>query len=73
MGLVDKKNHAHKDHYSSLNANLVTRSVLAANLYALSYAVDFASLLQKTISNLFGRLVQITNYTYSKAFMMHSL
>lgn len=66
IGLWDKNKEANIVHYSSFKAKRVDRSVLAAELFALVHAVDFASTFRRTTYDMFGRQVPMTVYTVSE-------
>lgn len=54
-------------HYTSVKSKRITRSVLAAELFAAVNAFDYASTLRVTINEVFGRFVPLVLYTDSKS------
>lgn len=64
--IADAKNNANIIHYSSFKSKRVTRSVIAADLYALAHAFDIGSTICQTITVLYGKPRPMTVYTDSK-------
>lgn len=67
IGLADKHGNANIVHYSSFKSKRVTRSVLAAELFAVVHAFDYASTLRNSVSDMLGRQIAMTVYTDSKS------
>lgn len=71
MGLVvtiaDKSKKANIVHYSSVKAERVACSVLAAKLFALAHAFDLAVTLRETINDMLGREIALMMYNDSKS------
>lgn len=65
--LADKFNKANVLHYTSVKSKRVTRSVLAAELFAAVAAFDYSSTLRGTINEVFGRIIPLVLFTDSKS------
>lgn len=65
--LADKQNKANIIHYHSVKARRVTRSVLAAELFACVNSFDHSSTLRVTLNDMFGRPVPLVVCTDSKS------
>lgn len=65
--MTDKDGLSNILHYSSIKSRRVTRSVLAAELYAMSHAFDIASTLKLTLSEIYGRKISMVMCTDSKS------
>lgn len=66
MTLMDGRNKANIVHYSIFKSKRVTRSVLAAELFAVVYAFYFASTVRFAVNDIMGRQVPLSIYTDSK-------
>ena len=64
---VDKDNRANIIHWSSVKCKRVTRSVLAAELYAMSLGFDNAAVIKSTIQQILRRPIDLTIYIDSKS------
>lgn len=64
--LADKNNKANIVYYSSFKSQRVTWSVLAAELFSVAHAFDFASATRESISGMFERQVSTNVDTDSK-------
>jgi hypothetical protein len=64
---VDKNSAANIVHWGSIKCRRVTRSVLAAELYAMSLGFDYATVIRSTIQQILGRLIELTIYIDSKS------
>lgn len=64
--LMDKHNRANIINYSSIKSKRVTRSVLAAELYAIVHGFDYGYVLRHTIGKIIGTDVKLKLYTDSK-------
>jgi Reverse transcriptase (RNA-dependent DNA polymerase) len=65
--IVDKNDAANIVHWGSVKCRRVTRSVLAAELYAMSLGFDNAVVIKSTIQRILNRLVDLTIYIDSKS------
>jgi len=65
--ITDKDNKANIVHWSSVKCKRITRSVLAAELYAMSMGFDSASVIKSTIQQILDRPVDLVIYTDSKS------
>ena len=67
VALMDENDAANIIHYTTGKAKRVTRSVLAAELYAMAGGFDAASSMRPTIAEIMGKKVPLTIYTDSKS------
>lgn len=67
IALADARGNANVIHYSSFKSKRVTRSVLAAELFAAIHAFDISSTLRLSLNDLFGYAVPLILYTASKS------
>lgn len=67
IALTDSSRNANIIHYTSVKSKRVTRSVLAAELFAAVNAFDCASTLRVTLNDIFGLVVPLVIYTDSKS------
>lgn len=65
--LCDSKYNANIVHYGSSKSKRVTRSVLAAELYAMVYGFDHSSVIHVALQEFLGRRVPLRVYTDSKS------
>ncbi len=66
---MDNDGNANIIHYASLKSKRVTRSVLAAELYAMVHGFDNGSILQVSLSEMFGRVLPLRLYTDSRSLL----
>lgn len=64
--LMDGKNKCNIVHYGSSKSKRVTRSVLSAELYSMSYGFDSTSLIRHTLELFLGRTIKLKLLTDSK-------
>ena len=64
--LMDAAGSANVLHYASQKCKRVTRSVLAAELYAMALGFDYAYVIQESISDILGNAIPLKVYTDSK-------
>ncbi len=67
IALVDGSGNANIIHYASFKSKRVTRSVLAAELYAMVHGYDNAAILQLSLNAIFGRHLPLRIYTDSRS------
>eukprot|EP00171_Calliarthron_tuberculosum_P004960 IDg4960t1 len=67
IALVDSNGFANIIHYASVKSKRVTRSVLAAELYAMVHGYDSAATLQLSLSAIFRRRLAVRIYTDSRS------
>ena len=67
IALVDDNGTANVIHYSSTKARRATKSVLAAKLFAVAAAFDYASTLKGCIDDIYARDVPLVLCTYSRS------
>ena len=65
--LADKDDNANILHWSSIKYKRVTRSVLASELYAITYGFDISAYLKSIIERILGFPVPLTVCTDSKS------
>lgn len=65
--LMDGKRNSNIVHYGSIKSRRVTRSVLAAELFAMTHGFDVASTIRLTVNDVFGRVIPMKFYTDSKS------
>ena len=65
--LMDSTGSANIIHYGSSKSKRVTRSALAAELYALAHGFDIASALGTSIAEIFSRKIPLVLYTDSRS------
>lgn len=65
--LADGKSNANIGHYSSFKSKRVSRSVLAAEVFALVHAFDSVSSIREYISLMFDRIILLSVYNNSKS------
>ena len=64
---ADKYNNANIIHWASIKCRRMTRSVLAAELYAMSLGFDNAIVIKSTVQQILRRSVNLVTYTDSKS------
>lgn len=67
VALVDADGNANIIHYSTVKSRRVTRSVLAAELYALAAGFDSAASFRPALNDIVGKEVPLVAYTDSKS------
>lgn len=67
MVLMDDKNNANNVHYGSTKSKRITRSVLAAELFAMVQGFDVCSTIRIAINEMFDRSVPLNIYTDSRS------
>src|SRR6266480_2395057 len=65
--LTDKNNQTNVIHWSSIKYKRITRSVLAAELYAMAYSFNKGMVIKTTIEKILSRSIPLTVYTNSKS------
>ena len=65
--ITDDNGNANIIHYTSVKSKRVTRSVLAAELFATVHAFDYGRTLRVTLNKMFGRTIPLVLYTDSKS------
>lgn len=71
--LTDKFNNTNILHYTSVKSKRVTRSVLAAEIFAAIFALDYTSTLQVTLNKSFGKTIPTVLHTDSKSLYAYIL
>lgn len=67
MVMMDKDKRENVIHYGSLKSKRITRSVLAAELFAMVHGFDVSSTIRLAINDVFGRIVPLHVYTDSRS------
>src|SRR6266480_3650336 len=67
IALADRNNQANIPHWSSIKCKRITRSVLAAELYAMAHSFDKGMVIKTTIEKILSRSIPLTVCTDSKS------
>lgn len=67
MVLMDKDMNANIIHYGSVKSKRVTRSVLAAEIFAMVQGFDVSSTMCLALNDMFGNLIPFKIYTDSRS------
>lgn len=67
VALMDKSGNGNVVHYASTKSKRVTRSVLAAELFAMVQGFDDCSVLRLTLNDILGRVIPMHVYTDSRS------
>ncbi len=65
--LADRNNQANVIHWSSIKCKRITRSVLAAELYAMVHSFNKGIVIKTTIKKILSRSIPLTVYTDLKS------
>lgn len=65
--LMDKNNNVNIVHYGSLKSKRITRSVLAAELFAMVHGFDIASTIRLTLNSMMDRVIPLRVYRDSRS------